>query len=586
NIIVRPVERLTIYVRRSRDGIVMPPETASLDNTELGALATAFYELITRRDTTERRLTRLAAALDSAGDAVAILGSDRTIEYVNARYEQLSGYTAADMVGTLSARHTSDRDTADAMWATVENGDTWFQQVKTRRKNGTSYDEEITASPIADAQGRLVACVVLKRDVSVRVRADDERQRLVAAVEHAGDSIELLDDRGLVIYVNPAFERRTGHLLEVIKGLHTDSVSDFTESGDSYAEMLRTTRHDGQLWSGPLRRRLPDNRLVEEDTTVSPIRDAQHRITAFVIVSRDISERLALESQLSRAQKLEAIGQLAAGIAHEINTPAQYVGDNIRFLQESFRDIAGLLERLPAFANTSAASTAGSLAEALATADLAFLCEEIPLALRQSAEGCERISTIVRAMKDFSHPAQDMTPVDLHRAIQSTITVASNEWKYVADMRTCFDPDLPLVTCLPGAFNQVILNMLVNAAHAIEDVVGDGSKGKGTITVTTRNLGASVEVTVSDTGSGISQAIREKIFDPFFTTKVVGKGTGQGLAIAHDVIVTKHGGSIALESMPGNGTTFIITLPVSPQAGVKATAVDTGGQSADVAFAV
>jgi signal transduction histidine kinase len=328
-------------------------------------------------------------------------------------------------------------------------------------------------------------------------------------------------------------------------------------------EMMDQVTAEKKPWHGVLQSRKPDGTIRIEEATVSPMLKTDGELDGFVIIKRDITERLALESQLAQAQKLESIGQLAAGIAHEINTPAQYVGDNIRFVRDSFTEMDALLGSLQQLAAASA-PPAGALAEALQKADLEFLREEIPKALEQSADGCQRISAIVKAMKEFSHPGADKTPVDLNRAIQSTITVATNEWKYVADIRTELDPALPHVTCLLGEFNQVILNMLVNAAHAITDVVGDGASGKGLISVTTRHLGDFAEICISDTGCGITAQIRERIFDPFFTTKQVGKGTGQGLAIAHDVIVNKHAGTIALESEPGKGSTFIIKLPINP----------------------
>jgi len=194
---------------------------------------------------------------------------------------------------------------------------------------------------------------------------------------------------------------------------------------------------------------------------------------------------------------------------------------------------------------------------------LAYLTDEVPKDIQQTLEGVERDRNIVQAMKEFSHPVgKEETFINLNKAIQNTITVARNEWKYVAEMVTDFDPSLPLVSCLPGELNQVFLNMIINAAHAIADVVGDGSKGKGTITVSTRHDGNWAEVRISDTGMGIPENIRSRIFDPFFTTKKVGKGTGQGLTISHSVIVDKHGGTIHFETEVGKGTTFIIRLPI------------------------
>ena len=278
-------------------------------------------------------------------------------------------------------------------------------------------------------------------------------------------------------------------------------------------------------------------------------------LTDISVLKQTLEDRDRLEDNLRQAQKLEAIGQLAAGIAHEINTPTQYVGDNLRFLKESFGELDSLLAQLVKVGGAPAGKLLGD-------ADFDYLKEEIPRALNQSLEGVDRVAKIVRAMKEFSHPAREKTATDLNRAIQSTITVASNEWKYVAEIEMDLDANLPAVHCSPAEFNQVVLNMVVNAAHAIGDVVGDGGKGKGKITVKTRPDGDWAVVEISDSGCGMPPHIQQRIFDPFFTTKEVGKGTGQGLAIAHNVVVDKHGGTIKVVSSPGRGTTFIIRLPI------------------------
>ncbi|BDI29779.1 hypothetical protein CCAX7_18300 [Capsulimonas corticalis] len=286
-------------------------------------------------------------------------------------------------------------------------------------------------------------------------------------------------------------------------------------------------------------------------------------------IVRDITQRRILEAQLAQAQKLESIGHLAAGIAHEINTPVQYLGDNTRFLRDSFQDLQGVLEAFNVLLEAAATSPVApeviqAARDAVEDADVEYLLGEIPTAITQSLEGVARVAQLVGAMKDFSHPgAVEKTAVDLNRGIDSTITVARNEWKYVADLTTDFDADLPLVHCLPSEVNQVILNMVVNAAHAIADAVGE-TGAKGLITVVTRRDGDWAEIRISDTGAGIPDHVKNKIFDPFFTTKSVGKGTGQGLAISHSVIVDKHGGTIGVETELGQGTTFLIRLPIHP----------------------
>jgi len=203
------------------------------------------------------------------------------------------------------------------------------------------------------------------------------------------------------------------------------------------------------------------------------------------------------------------------------------------------------------------------LHDAIQNADLEYLMTEIPRALQQSLEGAERVSKIVRAMKEFSHPGiEEKKPIDLNHALETTITVARNEWKYVADIELELDSTLPLVPCFPGELNQVFLNLLVNAAQAIGEIVDRGKDEKGRILVSTRQQGGVVEIRVGDTGPGIPEEIQQRIFEPFFTTKEVGKGTGQGLAIAHDTIVKKHDGQLFLESTVGKGATFIMQLPL------------------------
>jgi len=283
----------------------------------------------------------------------------------------------------------------------------------------------------------------------------------------------------------------------------------------------------------------------------------------------DITERNLLREQLLQAQKLESVGQLAAGIAHEINTPTQYIGDNVRFLKDAFQDITKLLEkyeRLLSAANNNSLSreTIKNVTAAVKGVDTSYLLDEIPKAIDQTLDGVSRVSSIVGAMKEFSHPdTKEKIPLDLNRAINSTITVARNEWKYVADLETEFDPSMPLVSCLPGAFNQVILNLIVNAAHAITEATNKGGPERGKITVQTKNCPDWAEIRIQDSGTGIPQKVQSRIFDPFFTTKEIGKGTGQGLAIARSVIVDKHGGSIHFETVEGKGSTFIIRLPLN-----------------------
>jgi PAS domain S-box-containing protein len=282
----------------------------------------------------------------------------------------------------------------------------------------------------------------------------------------------------------------------------------------------------------------------------------------------DITERKQLRAQLLQAQKLESVGQLAAGIAHEINTPTQFIGDNVRFLKDSFQDLRKLLadyDELLSAAKSDALSseTIQRVTAAAALIDAPYLLEEIPRAIEQTLEGVTRVSTLVSAMKEFSHPdTKEKVLLDLNHAIDSTITVARNEWKYVAELETDFDSSLPLILCQPGEFNQMILNLIVNAAQAIAEANKKSAREKGRITVRTLIYQGWAEIRIHDNGSGIPEKIQTRIFDPFFTTKEIGKGTGQGLAISRSVVVDKHGGTIHFETEEGKGTTFVVRLPL------------------------
>jgi signal transduction histidine kinase len=264
-------------------------------------------------------------------------------------------------------------------------------------------------------------------------------------------------------------------------------------------------------------------------------------------------ERERMEAELRLAQKLESVGQLASGIAHEINSPMQYIGDGIHFLQRAFHDL------LSAFAASqaclSAIAESGVLEEITSatrevnqTLDIEYLQEQIPRAIERTLEGVDRVSSIVQAMRDFAHPdVKKKGPADLNRALESTLTVCRNEYKYVADVEVEWGA-LPQVECHLGEINQVFLNLIVNAAHAIGDAVGSTGR-KGMISIRTRSEGGVV-------------SIRDRIFDPFFTTKPVGRGTGQGLAIARNIVVDKHGGKLTFESHAGHGTRFDVELPI------------------------
>jgi PAS domain S-box-containing protein len=286
-------------------------------------------------------------------------------------------------------------------------------------------------------------------------------------------------------------------------------------------------------------------------TSKVPLRDENGKVIGIIGVGFDITERKLAEQRLAQGEHLESIGRLAAGVAHEINTPIQYLNDSVFFIREAMQDLLAHIATLNAMLPVPPEPDE----------NIEDLKQELPPALDRVVDGLGRIAEIVRSMKEFSHADQrEMSRVDLNRAINSTLIIARSEYKYVAEVETDFQ-ELPLVTCHGGQINQVVLNLVVNAAHAIgEKVKGTGEKGL--ITVRTSVDDGFAVVSITDTGGGIPESIRKRIFEPFFTTKEVGKGTGQGLSIAHNVIKA-HGGSLSFVTEPGKGTTFHVRLPIA-----------------------
>jgi signal transduction histidine kinase len=285
----------------------------------------------------------------------------------------------------------------------------------------------------------------------------------------------------------------------------------------------------------------------------------------------DVTDQRRMENELAQAQKLESVGRLAAGVAHEINTPVQFVSDSVHFVREAMDDLTGIVDkyrelRTATERGVNVAAAAKAAVDAEEDADLDYILENAPVALDRARDGLGRVAAIVRSMKEFAHPdRKEMAHVDINQAISSTLVIATNEYKYVAEIETDLGT-LPPVNCYAGEINQVVLNLIVNASHAIADVV-KGTADKGKIRVATRVLGDQIEIAITDTGKGIPVEVRSRIFDPFFTTKEVGKGTGQGLAIARTVIVDKHGGTLHFETETGQGTTFYIRLPIAGATG-------------------
>ena len=434
-------------------------------------------------------------------------------------------------------------------------------QAETAKRGGTPAP---TARSLGRAWGRLETTPAARRARRERRRAEEELRRAHGETEQLLASISWIliavDEKNRVTRWNAAAEQAFGRPAAEVLGRPL-MRSAIRWEWRRVVEVIRQSRGRARavrLDDVPYTR--PDGKEGVLSLTVSPI--AGHRAPMpLLILGSDITERRLLQMQLAQAQKLESIGQLAAGVAHEINTPIQFVGDNTRFLQDAFASLVQLLDAQRELGAPGVPDGAARVAAAEEAADLDYLRDEIPRAVAQTLEGVSHVASIVRALRAFAHPDRgEPVPADLNQALQSTLTVARNEIKYVADVETDL-AEIPPVLCHPGDLNQVFLNLIVNAVHAIADVVG-GSGTRGRIRVRTAREGDSVVVSIADTGTGIPADVQPRIFDPFFTTKPIGRGTGQGLAIAHAVVVDKHGGTLTFETEAGRGTTFHVRVPI------------------------
>jgi PAS domain S-box-containing protein len=531
----------SVFVRAIRDAQGKP--------THLIALAEDITERLKMESALKLSEERFRIVAESSGDS--IYDWDLVTDLITTTGALASGtdVTAGAPYNAREFReryyHPEDRVRMEAaIQRHLDHGEPFREENRLILPSGEIRYFSIQGSAVRDSTGRPVRLIGASREITDQKRVERANAQLAAIVENADAAIVSMDATRVVRTWNRGAERIYGYSAKEMIGRTMAPLIPPERSAENAAFMEKLRRGEGIKHVETVRL-TKSGEPIPVLLTLSPIQDRQGTFLGIAHVAEDITHVKELERQLAQTQKLESIGQLAAGIAHEINTPIQYIGDNGKFLEGAFRDLV-------------------KFAEAPDDRVFEYLRDEVPKAIEQLLEGVDHVARIVLAMKEFSHPGPaEKVPVDINRAIESTILVSKNEWKYLADLTTDFDPELPSVPCLAGEFNQVILNLIVNAAHAISDVVKD-SGGMGRIRITTLRDGPMAEIRVTDTGCGIPKANQSKIFDPFFTTKPVGKGTGQGLAIAYGVIVQKHGGTIQVESEPGSGTTFIIRLPLAP----------------------
>lgn len=405
-----------------------------------------------------------------------------------------------------------------------------------------------------------------------------DRQLLHALLDNAPDHVYFKDASSRFLRISRAQANRFG-LADPALAIGKTDFDFFTaeHASAAHADEQRILQTGEPIIDHEEMETWDDGRVTWVATTKLPLYDSAGILIGTFGVSRDITARkqaeaarLALQAQLQLAQKMESIGRLAAGVAHEINTPTQFITDNTHFLTDAFARMEAVIGRYRALRDIAArhSDCAAGVTAALAAeeeAEMEYLLGEIPRCLQQTIDGLERVARIVRSLKEFAHPnSPDLAPADLNRAIETSLVVSRHEWKYVAEVTTELDEGLPPVPCVIDEINQVMLNLIINAAHAIGEALKTRAEERGKIVVRTRQEPSWAVLEVIDNGTGMTPEVRSRIFEPFFTTKSAGKGTGQGLAIVHAVIVKHHHGTIDAFTEPGRGTKFVIKLPLAP----------------------
>lgn len=404
-----------------------------------------------------------------------------------------------------------------------------------------------------------------------RKKTSDQQNKLSIAINHSSESIMITDKNGIIEFVNPSFEKISGYTSIEILG-KSPSILKSGQHDKKFYESLWKTILSGKPWKGHFINKKKNGSFHEEEASISPVFNDKGEIINFVALKRDVSDMINIENQLRHAQKMEGIGTLAAGIAHEINTPLQYLHDNTMFIKDSLRNIFSALNEAKEIVSSCTLENRSEIEKKfsrmkllLNDKNLNYLTQEIPAAINENENGIQIVRKIVMAMKNFSHPGmKTMQKADINEAIRSTIIITKNVWKYNTEIETEFGDKLPEVSCHIADINQVFLNMITNSCDAISERNEKSETGNitGLIKIKTYSDNNFVFIEVSDNGNGIPEKVIDKIFQPFFTTKQIGKGTGQGLALSYDIIVNKHNGDIKVESKEGKGTKFTVKLPI------------------------
>jgi PAS domain S-box-containing protein len=528
-------------------------------------------EVAKRTKELEKAKNQWESTFDAVPDLISIVDQEFNIIRANQAMADRFQTTPKNLVGQKCYRLLHQSDQIPKNCPHLRMLKDHAHHIEEFSEKSLNADLLLTASPLTDSKGKVYASVHVARDITALKEAHrrlseqvDFMRTLVEAIPYP---VFIKNTQGKFTDCNRAFAKMYAKKKSEIIGLNI-----FDLAPGHLAEKHQQT--DQELWENEEPQVYESSIISGENKKLDVIvnkavfHDSENNPLGSVGVIVDITERKRMAAQLIKAQRLDAIGQLAAGIAHEINTPTQYIHNNIEFLREAFASINQTVGTTRQSAeNISADTLSDNLSnnneKTSSTNEAQVLYKDIKEALEGCLEGIERISAIVSSMRYFSHPGTDnKAPIDVNNALKHAITVSRNEWKYYADVKTQLDKDLPSLEGYAAPLNQAILNLIVNAAQAISQVLGESPRHKGLIYIKTKKMPNGIEIRITDNGPGIPQDILPKIFDPFFTTKEVGKGTGQGLALVNAIVVEKHGGNIEVETELGKGTSFIIQLPV------------------------
>ena len=545
-----------------------------------------------------RRKVRLfSAAITESPFGVAITDRNGIIEYTNPGFTAITGYDEDEArgknIGILKSGRQS-RAFYSKFWKTIESGRIWQGEIVNRRKNGELYTEHCIVSPIPDTNGTITHFISIKQDVTLRKKEQEalaeSEQRFQELANLVPQPLFETDITGRITFANHSGLQLFGYSKDEIQNdfscLRLFAPEDQERIRTAIASSLSNTpidnheytalKKDGStfpilIYSSPIIRNGTPSGLRGIGLDITERKRSELQLMELNQTLEERVEERTRELEITHQQmvlqeKLASIGQLAAGLAHEINNPVNFLRINLASLKEDVSDLRLILEEYRAIVRS--AETRPPSPEELQKLEklenqlsIDHLLDDLPVIFDESERGFERISTIIGSMRNFSfrHAVDQRVQFDINKGIRDTLIIARNEYRYHAEIETNLQ-EIPMVSCNPEQINQVFLNLIINSAHAI---ASQKRANKGTITIATSCSGTDVVCTVSDDGPGIPPETRNRVFEPFFTTKEPGKGTGLGLSISYDIITRKHGGTISVTCPPSGGSTFTITLPLN-----------------------